>query len=223
MNTLKPFRYLIPMGTRQMSFWNSVTGIFSTKGNSQIRLNVVGNRLYENIADRTNYPKFFLGYQMPNTFNSWFLVTELHVWMVLTRVMAHNNDEEQGRILRNVIVEALWTDTNARSKALMADNPAALRSQLQELSQQFQMALIIYDDGLAGNDKELASALWERFFAKKCHDYGHLEDLVKHVRRELHHYDSIEFKAILEDPNILWPEGKNLTKGPQAGLTQSLA
>lgn len=195
----------MPLGTRQMSIWKSVTNIFSTR---DARLNVVGTRLYENIADRTDYTKFFLGYQLPNTFNSWFLITELHVWMVLTRVMAHTQDTEEGRALRNIIVEALWSDTNIRARQLCADNPSMARSQLQELSEQFQMALIVYDDGLAGNDKELASALWERFFEKRCNDYTCLEDLVRYVRREMSRYDAVDFKAILEDPNVLWPDVK---------------
>lgn len=225
MNLIRPMRLLFPMGTRsrEISIWNRVTDIFSTKGTSKIRINVAGQRIYENIVDRTDYPKFFLGYQMPNTFNSWFLITELHVWLVLTRVMANTNDDtEHGRMLRNVIVEALWTDANTRAKQLAADNPSAMRAQLQELSQQFQMALIVYDDGLAGSDKVLASALWERFFEKQCHDYTHLEDLVKYVRREIHHYDSCDFKLIVEDPNILWPEGRKNIIWDKKELSQPL-
>lgn len=50
---------------------------------------------------------------MPDTFYSWFVVTELHVWMLSARVMAEGDD---GRILRNGIVEALWCDVQLRTK-----------------------------------------------------------------------------------------------------------
>lgn len=52
---------------------------------------------------------------MPDTFYSWFLVTELHVWMVMVRLMAEG---EEGKFTRNALVEALWEDTETRSKKL---------------------------------------------------------------------------------------------------------
>jgi cytochrome b pre-mRNA-processing protein 3 len=60
-----------------------------------------------------------------------------------------------------------------------------MRSQIQILSQQFQAALITYDEGLASDDKALAGALWRRFFGRKCGDYQQLEELVKYVRKQV--------------------------------------
>nr|CAD7400714.1 unnamed protein product [Timema poppensis] len=54
-------------------------------------------------------------FKLSDTFLSWFLVTELHVWMVLVRLMAEGKD---GRFARNVVVEAMWSDTNTRAKKL---------------------------------------------------------------------------------------------------------
>jgi cytochrome b pre-mRNA-processing protein 3 len=52
---------------------------------------------------------------MPDTFNSWFLVTELHVWMLMVRAMAEG---DEGRFVRNNIVEAMWEDVITRVKKL---------------------------------------------------------------------------------------------------------
>jgi len=52
---------------------------------------------------------------MPDTFYSWFLVTELHVWMLMVRTMAEG---EEGRYVRNNIVEAMWEDVITRVKKL---------------------------------------------------------------------------------------------------------
>jgi len=52
---------------------------------------------------------------MPDTFYSWFLVTELHVWMLMVRTMAEG---EEGRFVRNSIVEAMWEDVSTRAKRL---------------------------------------------------------------------------------------------------------
>lgn len=56
---------------------------------------------------------------MPDTFNSWFLITELHVWILLVRSMAEGCEKDSyGRVMRNNIVEALWADVATRSKQL---------------------------------------------------------------------------------------------------------
>lgn len=104
--------------------------------------------MYENVADRINYREFFDEFGMPDTFNSWFLVTELHCWMLLTRVMGEGDESGQdGRFLRNCIVEAMWADVQTRAKKLSQDNPSASRAQVQVLSEQFQATLINYDEG----------------------------------------------------------------------------
>lgn len=75
--------------------------------------------LYEDVADKIVYPEFFDEFSLPNTFNSWFLVTELHVWMLLLRAMAEGSESgEDGRFIRNSIVEAMWADVNTRAKKL---------------------------------------------------------------------------------------------------------
>jgi cytochrome b pre-mRNA-processing protein 3 len=142
--------------------------------------------LYETVADNINYMEFFDHFELPDTFNSWFVVTELHVWMLLVRAMAEGSENGQdGRFLRNAIVEAMWSDVNTRSKKLGADNPSGMRSQVQILSQQFQAALITYDEGLASDDKTLAGALWRRFFGGKCNDYEKMEQLVRYIRKQV--------------------------------------
>jgi len=58
---------------------------------------------------------FFVDFNMTDTFFSWFLVTELHVWMIMVRYMA---DEKDGKIIRNSAVAAMWEDTQARIENL---------------------------------------------------------------------------------------------------------
>lgn len=53
--------------------------------------------------------------EMPDTFNSWFLVTELHVWMLMVKAMEIGGD---GRLIRNFIVEAMWEDVSTKGKML---------------------------------------------------------------------------------------------------------
>lgn len=99
--------------------------------------------------------------------------------------MAEGSEEGQdGRFLRNCIVEALWGDVTKRTKQLNG-NAGEVRKQIQILSEQFQAALITYDEGIMFDDKMLAGALWRRFFAMKCDNYEDLETMVKYVRRHV--------------------------------------
>lgn len=62
---------------------------------------------------------FFIDFNMADTFFSWFLVTELHIWMIMVRYMAEGN---AGRLVRNNAVLTLWEDTKARAANLGVSN-----------------------------------------------------------------------------------------------------
>lgn len=173
--------------------------------NSKSRLRVCSFLLYESVADRINYINFFEYFNLPNTFNSWFLVTELHVWMLLVRSMAEGSESgEDGRFLRNSIVEAMWKDVNTRAKKLGANNPSRTRAQIEILSEQFQAALIAYDEGLMTDDRVLSGAIWRRFFEMKCDDFCKLEILVKYVRQQIQMLDNMSREEFIIKPKIPW-------------------
>ncbi|XP_065360979.1 ubiquinol-cytochrome-c reductase complex assembly factor 1 [Calliphora vicina] len=175
--------------------------------NSKARLRVSSHMLYESVADKINYLAFFKDFDMPNTFNSWFLVTELHVWMLLLRSMAEGSETgEDGRFLRNCIVEAMWGDVNTRAKKLGANNPSRTRQQIEELSEQFQAALIAYDEGIMSEDRVLAAALWRRFFELNCEEYERIERLVKYVRSQVQMLDNLSRQDFLIKPKIPWQD-----------------
>lgn len=71
--------------------------------------------MYESIVDGINYANFFEEFALPDTFYSWFAVTELHLWMLSVRAMAEGDD---GRFVRNCIAQALWSDVGLRIKKL---------------------------------------------------------------------------------------------------------
>lgn len=54
-----------------------------------------------------------------------------------------------------------------------------------ELSEQFQAALIAYDEGLQSDDIVLAGALWRRFYQMDHLHVHKLEKLLKFVRMQV--------------------------------------
>lgn len=55
----------------------------------------------------------FADFEMEDTFHSWFLIVELHVWMLSVRVM---RDEEYGRVVRDGLISTMWSDVDERSQ-----------------------------------------------------------------------------------------------------------
>lgn len=102
---------------------------------------------------------FFKECNLPDTYNSWFLVVELHVWLMASRLM---QDGKEGRIVRNALIKAMWDDNTEKSKKLEGALPSARRREIQILNEQFHAAMISYDEGLMGDDYILAGALWRR-------------------------------------------------------------
>jgi len=181
--------------------------IFS--GVPKAKLRASGFVLLTHCAQNTDIKGFFTTFDMPDTFYSWFLVTELHVFLLGARVM---RDGDLGRMVRNSMVEALWQDCDTRAKSV-ADMASSVRSKnIVAIAEEFQAALFVYDEGLVGNDMQLANALWRRFFMSmkeaedaELPDPEKLELLVNYVRRVANYLDITESADIIVKNKIVWP------------------
>lgn len=157
--------------------------------------------LYEKCVDDINFEEFRSFCELPDSFFSWFLLTEFHVWMCMVRVM-HEGDE--GRSVRNAIVENLWHDANARAKKLGSITSSKRKEEMDELYEQFTAALFLYDEGLQSNDKILAGAIWRRLLQSNCDNAEILESLVHYVRQQVLHLESISREDILIKGKLSW-------------------
>jgi len=178
------------------------------RGIPNSKLKASGYILLTHCVQLQNLEKFFRVFDMPDTFNSWFLVTELHIWMLSARLMTEG---EYGRTTRNAIIEALWQDCDQRAKSI-SDLPSSIRTkQILDISEQFQAALFVYDEGLVGGDKELANALWRRFFLsqreseeKQVPDMEKVALLVDYIRRTMQHLDNTDAVELIIQARVNW-------------------
>jgi len=170
-----------------------------------------GFSLYEKCTDGVNLEEFRKFTGLPDTYFSWFLVTELHVWLCLVRVM---HEGEEGRRVRNAIVETLWRDADAKSKKLGGSLSSGRRKeQLNEFYEQFIAALFLYDEGLQSSDKVLAGALWRRILQSNCEDPEILEKLLQYVRQQILHLESASREDVLVHGNVSWLPISELPQG----------
>lgn len=177
---------------------------------SKYKLRPKGFFLLTQCAQEVDVKTFFTVFDMPDTFYSWFIVTELHVWMLSVRLM---EEGPLGRALRNFIVEALWQDCDARAK-LVGDMSGSSRSkQINNMAEEFQAALFIYDEGLLGSDMDLANALWRRFFLSQREeeeqeqfmpDPEKIEMLVQYVRKTIKYLEDYDGDTMFRKCEVEW-------------------
>ncbi|XP_043205347.1 ubiquinol-cytochrome-c reductase complex assembly factor 1-like [Amphibalanus amphitrite] len=178
----------------------NVLGKLGVLNVSRARLRAVGYLLYETAADGPDYVQFFQLCEMPDTFFSWYLVTELHVWMLCVRLA---DDGAEGKFCRGQLITAMWEDLETRSKKLGSVAASVRNEQIQQTSHHFQAALLGYDEGLQ-DDRVLASALWRRLFSRGGKDATRLETIVAYVRREQARLDRLSRDRLLLHGQNSW-------------------
>lgn len=179
--------------------WNKIKfdfGFISGLKYNKSVLNVSAFRMLICCTEMIDYQQFFSEFGMPDTFNSWFLVTDLHVWLCMVRLGSLG---KEGRLLRNNLVKALWEDVETRSKKLgRAATLSARQDGIKQLANIFYASLFGYDEGLLGNDKDLAGAVWRNFLEMNPNvQPAHLELLVSYIRKQVAHLDNQEESTIL--------------------------
>lgn len=144
---------------------------------------------YQACSDKIDIPIFFEKWKLEDTFFSFFLVLQIHVWMCQVQSMQFG---PEGRILRNEILERMWQDIDERIRGLEAMTSKQRRSLLEDLLQHHQGAMLSYDEGLLLDDKTLANAIWRTLFSKDPNvDPEILASCVEYVRTQMSHLRQI--------------------------------
>lgn len=104
----------------------------------------------------------------------------------------------EGLFLRNQIVTRMWEDSAGRLKKLGPTMGIKQRNEVMEdLLEHFQACILSYDEGLLGDDKVLASAIWRIFFTYECKDFSYLEKLVAYIRAQNDHLYSLDAESLI--------------------------
>ena len=68
----------------------------------------------------------------------------------------------------------------------------------------FQCALLVYDLGILGDDKDLANAVWRRFFLASEPDFQKIELLVRYIRRNMALLETISIENLILKNEVQW-------------------
>ncbi|XP_077558496.1 ubiquinol-cytochrome c reductase complex assembly factor 1 isoform X2 [Haemaphysalis longicornis] len=163
---------VVPVGSR----WDRLKSFMRWQFVIQDKTKEGGVYVYESCVDKVDFRAFFTYLNLPDTFLSWFLITELHVWMCITRAMAEI-DTRTALCLQHELVRNLWSDTETRMGKIAA---------------------------LQGDDKALAGALWRVLLLCEGRDPRVLETLVHYVRKQIHMLDKMTLEDFLRERSITW-------------------
>ncbi|XP_069351503.1 ubiquinol-cytochrome c reductase complex assembly factor 1 isoform X1 [Eulemur rufifrons] len=167
---------------------------------SKWKIKIAALRMYTSCVEKTDFEEFFLRCQMPDTFNSWFLITLLHVWMCLVRM---KQEGRTGKYMCRIIVHFMWEDVEQRGR-VMGVNSYILKKNMIIMTNNFYAAILGYDEGILSDDHGLAAALWRTFFNQKCEDPRQLELLVEYVRKQMQYLDSMNGEDLLLTGEVSW-------------------
>ncbi|OCT59989.1 hypothetical protein XELAEV_18046008mg [Xenopus laevis] len=164
------------------------------------KIKIAALRMYTCCVERIDYDEFFEKCSLPDTLNSWFLVTQLHVWMCLVRM---KQEGRAGKYMCRYIVHSMWEDVEQRGKVMGIDS-VTLKNSMRSMTEIFYAAIFGYDEGIISDDRILAAALWRNLLNKQCDDPRKLELLVEYVRKQVQFLDTLDGEDLLLTGEVVW-------------------
>ncbi|EPY50573.1 ubiquinol cytochrome-c reductase assembly protein Cbp3 [Schizosaccharomyces cryophilus OY26] len=151
--------------------------------------------------------------EIPMTFQSWFQITQLHLWILQTRIRALQPQEKQA--LSQALVTRFFEDMEFRiHKDYRINSDRITGMYLKDLFQQQTGAIFGYDQSMLGNDAVLATAIWRNLFAGSHNlDLTILAEIVAFVRLNVFELSKISNDEFMSSRDALFiPPGQQIEK-----------
>uniref|UniRef100_A0A8C4R4C0 Ubiquinol-cytochrome c reductase complex assembly factor 1 n=1 Tax=Eptatretus burgeri TaxID=7764 RepID=A0A8C4R4C0_EPTBU len=191
-------------------------GVIGPMRHSKWKLRIAALRMYTCCVEDVVFEQFVKQCQLPDTLSTWFLVTQLHVWMCLVRM---KQEGREGNYMCKYIVYAMWEDLQQRS-AMMKIDQLKIKQSMKAMTEMFYASLFGYDEGILSDDHILLAALWRHLFSFNLTDPRHLELMVEYVRKQVQYLDSFNSEDLLLTGTVRWRPLHE--KNPQSVLKADL-
>ncbi|KTW29233.1 hypothetical protein T552_01189 [Pneumocystis carinii B80] len=128
---------------------------------------------------------------LPPSFQTWFHITLLHVWMLMVRIRAF--PEKICKIYQQELVNHFFEDCEYKMiNEYKIHNERIISFYMKDLLMQFNGSVFAYDEGMYRNDCVLALALWRNLYAGKTKiNVSFLAASVLYVRNTLFELDNM--------------------------------
>ncbi|KAL5490880.1 hypothetical protein EMCRGX_G016073 [Ephydatia muelleri] len=200
-----------PLGDKALRLIGWLGGFYSNKA----VLSRSAKTLYENCIDKVDYENFFKVCAMPDSFQSWFLVAQLHLWLCMVRLKREGKD---GDYMLKQMVAMFWNDVEARMKILGVNSGRTINRGLRDLVHEFYGLVIAYDEGLLTDDRTMAAAVWRNLVSDKENtEPTQLALAVDYIRRQVKVMDEGDSELLLRKGQVqMYPLALTLSSTPGA-------
>lgn len=147
---------------------------------------------YDKDGPVTERAKFYYEtLQMPQTFNQWYQITVLHVWILFVRLRCL--PRAYCREYQQKLVNRIFEDIDFRLREeIKIHSDRRVNMYKKDLSNQLRGSVFAYDEGFFSDDTVLAGAVWRNLFeGKKDVDFAHIEQIVHYIRCQIYAMDKL--------------------------------
>lgn len=201
-NSTPHFDVQLPAWQRMMG--ENVVNMFGIDMD-KVRSGPVGGRVYrdmckdqafykddEELTPRANFYYNTLG--LPKSFQQWFQVDALHIWMLYVRMRAM--PRKYCREFQRKMINAVFEEIGYRLRQdVKVPSDRAINTYKKQFHDQLRGAIFSYDEGFYSSDAALAAALWRNLFGSpKEVNMSHLEQMVHYIRTQLYVFEHVSDK-----------------------------
>jgi hypothetical protein len=144
---------------------------------------------------------------LPDTFNTWFQLTVLHIWMIIVRCRSLAVEDPRGVTLLETQLASLFWEEVEQEIMLIGEtsNPLIVGKNRNLMLKYYMGALVAYDESILDGDAILADAIWRNIFGqdRSITSLENIDKLVEYVRRETHNLET-NTQPLLEEGFVAW-------------------
>ncbi|KAJ9048768.1 Serine carboxypeptidase 3 [Entomophthora muscae] len=132
---------------------------------------------------------FFKECGLPDNFQTWFSLGQLHIWIAMVRIRA----ETDGRKVNQNLVNRFFNGVEFHIRDCGVNSERIVAKTAKSLIEAFRGGNLAYDEGICKSDAVLAAALWRNLFttADGSIKGKQITYMVRYVRQQLKHVDGI--------------------------------
>ncbi|CAJ0597993.1 unnamed protein product [Cylicocyclus nassatus] len=166
-------------------------------------------QLYYNCANNYDYEKLCEAFSLPDYMSTWYKLTLMHCWMVLTRMHTSLDAYAYLRLQRSMLA-TLWLDVDNRLKIVSEEVKLTLtnRSDLKKMHGLHLQTFLEYDEGFLADDRMFAAAIWRCLYMSRSFDPIHVLKVIAYMRSTMAWLDTLDLNEILVDGIKEWKQVK---------------
>ncbi|KAI3630126.1 hypothetical protein MIR68_011561 [Amoeboaphelidium protococcarum] len=155
--------------------------------------------------------------QMPSNFQSWFSITQLHLWMLQSRFISDQAQQKietsdgrvitpkMNRLINSALIDNLMADIGLKLQLEGVTQSKIYDRYTQELMSSHYGCVLAYDEGFEKSDAFLAAALWRNMYLLRDDDtvgMKHLALMTEYVRKQMAHIHSFKIEDFYHAENV---------------------